>query len=315
MSFAMTFPGQGSQSVGMLADLGQAVPEVMQTFEQASASLGYDLWQLIQNGPEEVLGQTDRTQPALLAAGVSVFRAWRSRGGPMPQTMAGHSLGEYTALVCAGRLGFEDAIALVRFRGEIMQAAVPPGAGAMAAILGLDDEEVISACAEASGRQVEEGVNFNEPGQVVIAGDSAAVDRAVDVAKKRGARRAIVLQVSVPSHCSLRRGAADRLGQRLADVSIESSDLPVFHNVDASPHSNPDEIRAALSQQLYRPVRWTQCINAMHDAGARTFAEAGPGKVLTGLMRRIDRSLEAISLHDEGSLASGLSQMKSGDEQ
>jgi len=314
MSFAMTFPGQGSQSVGMLADLGQAVPEVMQTFEQASAILGYDLWHLVQHGPEEVLGQTSRTQPALLTAGVAVFRAWIARGGPMPLSMAGHSLGEYTALTCAGCLHFDEAVRLVNYRGEVMQAAVPLGTGAMAAILGLEDEDVVSACAEATDQQVVEAANFNAPGQVVIAGDKAAVDRAVDLAKARGARRAVVLQVSVPSHCSLMRGAADTLSERLADISIGSGEVPVFQNVDARTHSEPDDIRSALSQQLYRPVRWNESIKAMQASGARMFAEVGPGRVLTGLMRRIDRSLEAMSLHDEVSLDSGLSRMESGEE-
>lgn len=314
MSFAMTFPGQGSQSVGMLSDLGQSIPVVMQTFEEASENLGYDLWQLVQKGPEEILGQTSRTQPALLTAGVAVFRAWLARGGPMPVSMAGHSLGEYTALACAGCLRFDEAVKLVSYRGEVMQAAVPLGTGAMAAILGLDEEDVVSACAEATDQQVVEAANFNAPGQVVIAGDKAAVDRAVELAKARGARRAVVLQVSVPSHCSLMRGAADTLAEKLAETRIESGRVPVFQNVDARTHPEPDDIRSALSQQLYRPVRWSESIKAMQDTGARTFAEVGPGRVLTGLMRRIDRSLEAMSLHDEVSLDSGLSRMQSGEE-
>lgn len=310
MSVAMIFPGQGSQSVGMLADLAAAEPIVRETFAEASDCLDYDLWHLCQEGPEEALGQTDRTQPALLAAGVAVFRAWTARGGRTASIMAGHSLGEYSALVCAGRMAFRDAVSLVRYRGEIMQAAVPAGTGAMAAILGLDDEAIEGVCESAALGAVVEPVNFNSPGQVVIAGDAEAVDRAIAGAQEKGARKAIRLQVSVPSHCSLMQGASGQLAQRLEETDITAGGVPVIHNVDGHPRDDAAGIREALAQQLYRPVRWTRCVGAMKDGGADQFLEMGPGKVLTGLMRRIDRTLGALAVFDSASLDKAISTME-----
>lgn len=310
MSVAMIFPGQGSQSVGMLADLAKAEPVVLETFAEASDCLGYDLWDLCQAGPEERLGQTDHTQPAMLTAGVAVFRAWNARGGAAASVMAGHSLGEYTALVCAGYLDFRQAVSLVRSRGEIMQAAVPAGSGALAAILGLDDETIASVCESAAPEGVVEPVNFNSPGQVVIGGEAAAVDRAIEVARERGARRAVRLQVSVPSHCSLMEGASRHLATLLSGVSLDPSGTPVIHNVDGAPRETDSAVRTALTRQLYLPVRWTQCIAAMKDAGARVFLEMGPGKVLTGLMRRIDRDLGALAVYDSESLDKAIGTLK-----
>lgn len=310
MSFAMVFPGQGSQSVGMLADLARDNDIVRETFEAASAVLGYDLWGLTQEGPKELLDATHRTQPALLTAGVAVYRAWRSKNAPEPAVLAGHSLGEYTALVCADAIDFRDAVDLVRFRGEAMQQAVPAGAGAMAAILGLDDEQVAEACRQASDDQVVEPVNFNSPGQVVVAGERDAVDRAVAQAKSLGARRAIILPVSVPSHCALMTEAAGALAGRLAETEIVPPRIPVIHNVDAQLHAEPEEIREVLSQQLYRPVLWTRCIEAIKKMGAVRLVEAGPGKVLAGLVRRIDRDIKAWPVYDETTLDSALAEMK-----
>ncbi len=312
MPVAMIFPGQGSQSVGMLGELSSGAPVVEETFAEASEHLGYDLWRLCQDGPEEMLGQTDRTQPALLAAGVAVYRAWIARGGATAPVMAGHSLGEYTALVCAGKLDFAEAVSLVRYRGEIMQAAVPAGSGAMAAILGLDDDVIGEVCAAAAGDEVVEPVNFNSPGQVVIAGNSAAVDRAIETAQERGARRAIRLQVSVPSHCSLMTAAAEQLGERLEDVTIRLEGPTVVHNVDARPRDSAAGIREALRQQLCRPVLWTDCIAAIAGMGTDRFIEMGPGKVLTGLMRRIDRRQSALAVFDTASLDKAIAETDGG---
>ncbi len=306
MSFAVIFPGQGSQSVGMLADLAEQDPVVRQTFAEASEALGFDLWLLTQGGPESELGLTENTQPAMLAAGVAVFRAWQARGGPAPVAMAGHSLGEYTALVCAGRLDFPEAISLVRYRGQLMQQAVPAGEGAMAAILGLDDEQVAQACATGAQGDVVAPINYNCPGQVVIAGQSAAVTRALAAANGLGARRAVLLDVSVPSHCALMNSAAEKLALRLGEVEIRPGTIPVFHNVDARSRDDADQVRSVLIQQLCEPVRWSQCILAMRDVGAGLFIEMGPGKVLTGLVRRTDRGLQAVACHDRASLESAL---------
>lgn len=302
MAFSIIFPGQGSQSVGMLAELASANPVVQETFGQASDILGYDLWKLTQEGPEEKLGQTERTQPALLSTGVAIYRVWRSEGGPLPMAMAGHSLGEYTALVCAGRLDFETAVALVRDRGAAMQRAVPLGQGAMAAILGLEDEQVRAACDEAADEQIVSPANYNCPGQVVIAGHAEAVERAVDIATARGARRAVMLDVSIPSHCALMGAAAEDLARWLPDIEIHGGEIPVYHNVDARTRSTGDDVRAALVEQLSQPVRWSECIRSMAAGGASCFVEMGPGKVLTGLMRRIDRGLGAAACHDPGTL-------------
>ena len=308
MSLAFVFPGQGSQSVGMLAALAAAEPVVQQTFAEASAVLGYDLWALCQNGPESELGATERTQPAMLAAGVATWRAWLRHGGPKPRAMAGHSLGEYTALVCSGVLGFEDAVDLVAFRGRVMQEAVPLGTGAMAAILGLDDQQVVEACREAEQGEVVEAVNFNAPGQVVVAGNAAAVARAIELARARGAKRAVQLPVSVPSHSRLMTGAARRLAEKLAGVEVRMPDVPAVYTVDVQVHASPDGIRRALTEQLYKPVRWAETVRAMLAAGTTTLVECGPGKVLTSLNRRIERrpELAMLAVEDPAGLAAAL---------
>jgi len=293
---AMVFPGQGSQSVGMLSALAADFPQVGETFSEASSVLGYDLWDRVQNGPAEALNQTACTQPAMLAAGVATWRCWQAKSDMIPALMAGHSLGEYSALVCAGAIGFTDAVALVEKRGEYMQSAVPEGVGAMAAILGLEDAQVEAVCAEAAQGEVVSAVNFNSPGQVVIAGHAAAVERAMGLAKAAGAKRALALPVSVPSHCSLMKPAAEQLAEQLAGIALQTPSIPVIHNVDAMPHAEPDAIREALAAQLYRPVRWVECVRAMHAQGVNTLVEAGPGKVLAGLTKRIEKSMSAIPL-------------------
>ena len=295
---AFVFPGQGSQSVGMLGELADKYPLVTETFEEASEALGFDLWKLVSEGPESELNQTQNTQPALLAAGVSVWRVWEQQGAASPVMMAGHSLGEYSALVSAGALAFGDGIRLVAERGRLMQEAVPGGTGAMAAILGLEDQAVIDVCAASAADQVVEAVNFNSPGQVVIAGHKDAVARAVEAAKAAGAKRAVELPVSVPSHCALMRPAAERLAEQLKETAVSAPVIPVLHNVSVSVESDPDMIRQRLVEQLYSPVRWVETIQAMKREGVVHIVEAGPGKVLTGLMRRIDRELDASALFD-----------------
>ena len=307
MSFAFVFPGQGSQSVGMLSALAAAEPAVQATFAQASEVLGYDLWQLTSAGPAEDLNATERTQPAMLAAGVATWRTWQARGGALPGLVSGHSLGEFTALVCAGALDFAPAIALVRCRGELMQAAVPAGSGAMAAILGLDDEAVEAACREAAQGEVVEPANYNSPGQVVIAGAAAAVQRAIGAAKARGAKRAVLLPVSVPSHSSLMQAAAVRLQERLAALEVRVPRIRYVSAVDARPHEDPQDIRALLVRQLSSPVRWSQTLSAL-SAGLAQVIECGPGKVLTGLNRRIEKraDLTFLALEDPASLDAAL---------
>jgi [acyl-carrier-protein] S-malonyltransferase len=287
LKLALVFPGQGSQSVGMLSALAASDPVVSDTFAEASAVLGYDLWRLCQEGPAELLNATATTQPALLAAGTAAWRAWLGRGGPEPAVMAGHSLGEITALVCAGALDFQAAVDLVRFRGEVMQEAVPAGAGAMAAILGLADADVEAGCAEAAQGEIVVAVNYNAPGQVVIAGTSAAVGRAVEACRVRGAKRAVELPVSVPSHSPLMRPAATRFRERLAEVRVTAPRIPVYA-FDAERHDGPDSIRDALYRQLFNPVRWSAVVGAMIGEGVTHVVEAGPGKVLAGLVRRAD---------------------------
>ena len=300
MSLAFVFPGQGSQSVGMLTELAEAEPQVRDTFDPVSNVLGYDLWELCQNGPVEDLNATERTQPAMLSAGVAVWRVWREKGGPSPTVMSGHSLGEFTALVCADSLDFETAVDLVRYRGEIMQEAVPMGEGAMAAILGLGDDEVTEACKSAAGPDVVEPVNFNAPGQVVIAGNSAAVDRAIDIARDKGAKRAIRLPVSVPSHSSLMKPAAKIFGERLKRTHVRTPLVPEIYTVDVRKHRSPDAIRDALVEQLFKPVRWSETVRTMISQGVNAIVECGPGKVLTGINRRIERRKEirVFALHD-----------------
>ncbi|HNR22940.1 MAG TPA: ACP S-malonyltransferase [Steroidobacteraceae bacterium] len=290
MGIAFVFPGQGSQSVGMLGALAEAEPIVRETFAAASSVLGYDLWSLIAAGPAERLNETERTQPAMLAAGIATFRAWQTRGGALPNAVSGHSLGEFTALVAAGALDFGAAIELVQFRGRAMQEAVPLGSGAMAAVLGLEDADIEAACREAAQGAVVEPVNYNSPGQIVIAGESAAVARAIEAAKVRGAKRAVLLPVSVPSHSSLMRGAAERLRERLGGVAIAVPRIPYYSAVDSKRHDDPDGIRAILVTQLASPVHWTATVRALIADGMTTLAECGPGKVLTSLNRRIERA-------------------------
>ena len=308
MKFAFVFPGQGSQSVGMLADYA-AHPVVRATIDEASAALGQDLWALIDEGPVEALNQTVNTQPVMLAAGVAVWRAWLAAGGGRPAVVAGHSLGEYTALVAAGALTFRDALPLVRFRAQAMQEAVPAGIGAMAAILGLDDAGVAAACAEAAQGQMVEPVNYNAPSQVVIAGHREAVERAVAAAKARGAKRAVLLPVSAPFHSSLLKPAALRLAARLGEVHVAVPALPVLHNVDVQERPAPDDIRAALAQQAASPVRWVETIQALAARGVTHVVECGPGKVLAGLSRRIAPELASFALTDSAAIVATLAEI------
>ncbi len=310
MKLGFVFPGQGSQSVGMLADLAHAYPLVQKTFEVASDVLGYDLWRLSQEGPADELNRTDRTQPAVLAAGVAAWRVWADRGGTGPALMAGHSLGEYTALVCANALTFDQAISLVAERGRLMQEAVLEGEGAMAAILGLEDAQVIGICQDAAGGQVVSAANFNSPGQVVVAGAKAAVERTVAAAKSVGARRAVVLPVSVPSHCELMRPAAERFSERLEQTEFSAPDVPVLHNVDATAHDDPETIRKVLTEQLFSPVRWVETIRKMASEEVDTVIEGGPGKMLVGLNRRIEKGMNAMPVFDPESLDKALAGSK-----
>lgn len=303
MATAFIFPGQGSQAVGMLAELAQQHPQVEATYAEASLVLGYDLWALVQQGPESDLNQTAHTQPAMLAAGVAVWRVWQASAGKPPARLAGHSLGEYTALVCAGAISFSDAVALVAKRGELMQQAVPDGAGAMAAILGLEDAAVRKVCAEAGQGEVVEAVNFNAPGQVVIAGTQAAVTRAAALAKEAGAKRALLLPVSVPSHCALMQPAAQKLAAYLEQIAWQAPRIPVVSNVDVAVYETAAAIRDGLVRQLYQPVRWVEVIQSLVAAGADSFIECGPGKVLTGLNKRIVPEVRTLAVYDTPTLA------------
>jgi [acyl-carrier-protein] S-malonyltransferase len=297
MSFAVVFPGQGSQSVNMLSELRSQSSTVKQTFDQASTALGYDLWELISSNPGNKLDQTEYTQPAMLTAGIAVWRAWQERDLPVPQLLAGHSLGEYTALVAAQALSFEAALRAVQQRGRLMQQAVPPGVGAMAAILGLDDDQVRTVCATATaGKEIVQAVNFNAPGQVVIAGTAAAVAKAIDAATAAGAKRAIALPVSVPSHSSLMKEAATALAAYLRTIEFKAPKIPVLHNIDAVPRQNVAEIIAALEAQLHSPVLWVKTVQRMTSDGIDTILEFGPGKVLAGLCKRIDKSLTIAAI-------------------
>ena len=295
-NLAFIFPGQGSQAVGMLAELAAAHAEVKATFDEASAGAGHDLWALAQQGPEGELNRTENTQPALLAASVAVWRVWLKRGGARPAQLAGHSLGEYSALVCAGALGLHDAAALVAARGRLMQAAVPPGVGAMAAVLGGDDAQIAAVCTEVAGSEIVAPANFNSPGQVVIAGHVAAVDRALARLAELGVLKAIKLAVSVPSHTLLMRDAAEQLAALMDSITWAMPAIPVIQNADARAHGDVAGIRDALRRQLYLPVRWTECVQALAAGGTARLAECGPGKVLTGLARRIDKALDARAL-------------------
>ncbi len=301
--FAMVFPGQGSQTVGMLAELAGDYPIVQETFKQASETLGYDLWQLVQEGPAEELNKTWQTQPALLTASVAVYRVWQQKYPELkPEVMAGHSLGEYSALVCAGVLDFQDAVKLVELRGKLMQQAVPEGTGAMYAIIGLDNEAIINACKQAEQGEVVSAVNFNSPGQVVIAGAKAAVERAAALCKEAGAKRALPLAVSVPSHCALMKPAADQLSVSLESITLKAPTVSVLNNVDVKAETDADAIRNALVRQLYSPVRWTETVEKMSHSGVEVLVEIGPGKVLNGLTKRIVDSLQATSVNDVKSL-------------
>ena len=303
--FAMVFPGQGSQTVGMLAELAGDYPIVQETFKQASEVLGYDLWQLVQEGPAEELNKTWQTQPALLTASVAVYRVWQQKYPALkPEVMAGHSLGEYSALVCAGVLDFQDAVKLVELRGKLMQQAVPEGTGAMYAIIGLDNDAIINACKQAEQGEVVSAVNFNSPGQVVIAGAKAAVERAATLCKEAGAKRALPLPVSVPSHCALMKPAADQLSVSLESITLKEAGVSVLNNVDVKNEIEANAIRNALVRQLYSPVRWTETVEKMAQNGVEVLVEVGPGKVLNGLTKRIVDSLQAVSVNDVKSLDS-----------
>ncbi|MDC9605673.1 ACP S-malonyltransferase [Xenorhabdus griffiniae] len=304
--FAMVFPGQGSQSLGMLADLAAEFPLVEQTFAEASAVLGYDLWALVQQGPIEELNKTWKTQPALLAASVAIWRVWQEKGGKVPSIMAGHSLGEYSALVCAGVIDFQQAIKLVELRGKLMQEAVPEGQGAMYAIIGLDNDSITKACEESAQGQIVSPVNFNSPGQVVIAGEKEAVERAGAACKAAGAKRALPLSVSVPSHCALMKPAAEQLAAALQDVEFNQPQFPVVNNVDVKVEKSADAIRDALVRQLYNPVRWTESVEYIAELGVEQLLEVGPGKVLTGLTKRIVDTLSAVAVNDVSSLTVAL---------
>lgn len=308
-NLAFVFPGQGSQAVGMMSALAGSYPEVKQTFERASDALALDLWRLVEIGPAEELNQTQNTQPAMLAAGYAVWRLWCQQSSAKPAWMAGHSLGEYTALVCSGALSFEDGIRLVAERGRLMQEAVPSGQGAMAAILGLEDHEVVKVCNDAAGDDVVAPVNYNAPGQVVIAGNKAAVERAMELAKEAGAKRALLLPVSVPSHCALMEPAAEKLKVYLQETAIGSPEMTLIHNVDVSAHCAPEVIRNVLKEQLYKPVRWVDSVKFMADQGVDTFVECGPGKVLIGLNKRIVKAAEHLSLFDPETLNQALEKL------
>ncbi|MBL1320910.1 MAG: ACP S-malonyltransferase [Methylophaga sp.] len=302
MRLAFVFPGQGSQSVGMLSDLATKFPQVQSTFAEASDALGYDLWALVSTGPVESLNETHRTQPAMLAAGIAVWRSWQSFSDIKPSFLAGHSLGEYTALVAAGALDFTDAIKLVEQRGQFMQQAVPVGEGAMAAILGLEDDVVRAVCAQAAEKGVAEAVNFNSPGQVVIAGEAQAINTAIELAKGKGAKRALLLPVSVPSHCALMKPAAEQLAAALENITIQSPQIPVIHNVSVATASSEADIKKLLAQQLHNPVRWVESVQYLAAQGVDTLVECGPGKVLAGLTKRIDKSITGLPMFDQISI-------------
>ena len=303
-TLAFVFPGQGSQKVGMLAELAEQHAVIKETFSEASDALAYDLWDLIQNGQQEQLNLTETTQPILLTSSVALWRVWQQQRGVQPSVLAGHSLGEFSALVCAGSLSFADAVTLVRDRGQFMQTAVAVGEGAMAAVLGLDDDVIVDICRQTGA----EAVNFNSPGQVVIAGKVAAIDQAIDLLKQAGAKRAMPLPVSAPFHTTLMRPAGEKLAEKVAELTIGAPAIPVVHNVHAQTESDPEKIKTLLVEQIYSPVKWTNCIQTMVAMGISKTLECGPGKVLGGLSRRIDRSLTSLSIEDPAGLEKSLAE-------
>lgn len=302
-SLAFVFPGQGSQSLGMLAELGAEQPLVIETFKEASQALGYDLWKLVQEGPEDQLNQTDKTQPAILTASIALWRLWLEQGSERPAYVAGHSLGEYSALVAAGSLSLKDAVRLVERRGQLMQEAVPAGHGAMAAILGLDDAVVVDICSEAAEDEVVSAVNFNSPGQVVIAGNKAAVDRAIELCKAKGAKRALPLSVSVPSHCALMKPAAERFAEAVNAIEWQAAQIPLVQNVSAAVPADLDALKRDLLAQLYQPVRWVECVQTLAAHGAVQLVECGPGKVLAGLNKRCAEGVTTYNLNTPDAIA------------
>ncbi len=306
---AFIFPGQGSQKVGMLSDLAAEYPVIQETFSQASDVLGYDLWALVQAGPQEELNLTERTQPMLLTASVAMWRVWQQKGGAQPALMAGHSLGEWSALVCSGVVAFDAAVKLVQLRGKYMQQAVPAGVGAMAAIIGLDDAIINQVCLDASGDEVVAAVNYNSPGQVVIAGHAAAVERASLACKEAGAKRALPLPVSAPFHTSLMKPAAEQLAEQIRATEFKEPQIPVVHNVHAKSESDPQQIKELMIEQIFTPVLWVDCTNALVKGGATSVVECGPGKVLSGLCRRIDKSLTAFATETIDELDKGLASL------
>lgn len=307
-NLAFVFPGQGSQKIGMMADLAAEYPVVEQTFAEASEVLGYDLWDLVQNGNQEDINLTERTQPLLLTASVASWRIWNEKQGAKPALMAGHSLGEWSALVCAGVVAFSDAVKLVQQRGKFMQAAVPAGEGAMAAIIGLDDEKTIEACKNAAEGEVVSAVNFNSPGQVVIAGGAAAVNRAIEQCKEAGAKRAMSLPVSAPFHTSLMRPAADQLSEQIKATTFNTPETLVVHNVNAQTESDPEKIKELMIEQIFNPVLWVDCVKTLASKGIETTLECGPGKVLSGLSRRIDKSLKGLATETPADLDKALAE-------
>lgn len=310
-NLAMVFPGQGSQKIGLLAELAESFDTVQSTFAEASDVLGYDLWDLGQNGSQEDINLTERTQPLLLTASVAVWRVWCAQNGAAPAYLAGHSLGEWSALVCAGVVDFAAAVKLVQQRGKFMQEAVPAGQGAMAAIIGLADEAIVQACTDAAQAEVVAPVNYNSPGQVVIAGHSAAVERAMTACKEAGAKRALPLPVSAPFHTSLMRPAAERLEAQIQATVFQAPEIPVVHNVTARAESDPEVIKALMVEQIYSPVRWVECIQTLRAQGVETTLECGPGKVLSGLNKRIDKSLATLAMETPDELATALESVRS----
>jgi [acyl-carrier-protein] S-malonyltransferase len=307
---AFVFPGQGSQKIGMLAELAAEFPVVQKTFAEASEVLGYDLWALVQTGAQEDINLTERTQPLLLAASVAVYRVWQQKSGAQPAFMAGHSLGEWSALVCAGVVAFKDAVKLVQQRGKFMQEAVPAGQGAMAAIIGLDDALIVDACKKAEQGEVVSAVNFNSPGQVVIAGAVAAVERASILCKEAGAKRALPLPVSAPFHTELMRPAAERLAEQITTTSFTIPTIPVVHNVTAEVEMNPEKIKALMIEQIFSPVRWVECVNTLASKGVSLTLECGPGKVLSGLNKRINSELSTVSVEKPEELSAALAMIE-----